>query len=198
MIERTYMGIDMRRDHSFRVLRPDLAATGSPDACTDCHGDRDAAELASRFPDSVHRGPHHATTFAAARRDPQAETPLLLDLAEWAGGPGVRATALDPLGAVADKGAAERVTRFFADPDPLVGAAAAGALRSLPPDDRLARLETVLSDPRRAVREASARALADERPDPSTPRGAALMLPASMVGRPDPARRFPRDSSSDR
>ena len=40
MIERTYMGIDRRSDHSFRVPRPDLAATGSPDACTDCHADR--------------------------------------------------------------------------------------------------------------------------------------------------------------
>ena len=41
MVERVYMGIDGRRDHSFRVPRPDLAAeTGAPDACTDCHSDR--------------------------------------------------------------------------------------------------------------------------------------------------------------
>jgi len=41
MIARTYMGIDRRRDHSFRIPRPDLAAeTGAPDACTDCHADR--------------------------------------------------------------------------------------------------------------------------------------------------------------
>ncbi|MCO8146128.1 HEAT repeat domain-containing protein [Rhodovulum tesquicola] len=179
MIERTYMGIDARRDHSFRVPRPDLAATGSPDACTDCHTDRDAAwaaaELAARFPDSAYRGPHHATTFAAARRDPQAQAPLLLDLADWSDGPGiVRATALDLLGAVADMDAAARVTRLLADPDPLVRGAAAGALRSLPPEDRIARLEPLLSDPLRSVREAAAKALADMPADPATPRGAAL------------------------
>ena len=62
MIERVYMGVDDRRDHSFRIPRPDLAAeTGSPDACTDCHIDRDAAwaaaEIEARFPDSPRRGP---------------------------------------------------------------------------------------------------------------------------------------------
>jgi predicted CXXCH cytochrome family protein len=179
MIERTYMGVDTRRDHSFRVPRPDLAATGSPDACTDCHTDRDAAwaaaELAARFPDSKYRGAHHATTFAAARSDPQAQAPLLLDLAEWSDGPGiVRATALDLLGAVADMGAADRVTRLLADPDPLVRAAAASALRSLPPDDRLVRLDPLLSDPMRSVREAAAKALADARPAPGTVRGQSL------------------------
>ena len=43
MTLRVYMGVDGRRDHSFRVPRPDLAAvTDAPDACTDCHEDRDA------------------------------------------------------------------------------------------------------------------------------------------------------------
>ena len=60
MIERTYMQIDGQRDHSFRIPRPDLTVeTGSPNACTDCHADRDAdwaaAEIASRFPGSRHR-----------------------------------------------------------------------------------------------------------------------------------------------
>ena len=34
--ERVYMGVDRRRDHGFRVPRPDLAAaTGAPDVCTE-------------------------------------------------------------------------------------------------------------------------------------------------------------------
>ena len=42
MPERTYMGVDRRRDHGFRVPRPDLAAaTGAPDVCTSCHADKD-------------------------------------------------------------------------------------------------------------------------------------------------------------
>jgi predicted CXXCH cytochrome family protein len=179
-IERAFMGIDLRRDHHFRIPRPDLAATGSPDACTDCHQDKDpawaAAELAARFPDSPHRSaPEYATTFAAARRDPQAKVGALLDIAEWPGGPGiVRATALDMIGAVPDMGAANRVARLLADPDPLVRAAAAGPLRSVPPEDRLTVLEPLLSDPLRSVRQAAAKALLDATPAPGTPAAAAL------------------------
>ena len=41
MPARTYMVVDPRRDHSFRVPRPDLsAALGTPNACTGCHRDR--------------------------------------------------------------------------------------------------------------------------------------------------------------
>ncbi|HEU4418387.1 MAG TPA: cytochrome c3 family protein, partial [Planctomycetota bacterium] len=37
----TYMGVDARHDHSFKVPRPDLAARfGVPDACTGCHRDQ--------------------------------------------------------------------------------------------------------------------------------------------------------------
>jgi len=36
-----YMGIDYRRDHSFRVPRPDLSEiNGSPNACNQCHTDK--------------------------------------------------------------------------------------------------------------------------------------------------------------
>jgi predicted CXXCH cytochrome family protein len=44
MPERTYMGVDSRRDHSFRI--PDPIASlrfGVPNACTQCHTDRDDA-----------------------------------------------------------------------------------------------------------------------------------------------------------
>ncbi len=39
--ETTYMEVDPRRDHSFRVPRPDLSLSlGTPNACTRCHLDR--------------------------------------------------------------------------------------------------------------------------------------------------------------
>ena len=179
MIERTYMGVDTRRDHSFRVPRPDLAATGSPDACTDCHKDRDpawaAAELRSRFPASRHQGPHFATAFATARQDPALAVPQLLAIAEEPDGPGiVRATALEHLAEAGDAAVADRVGRLLLDPDPRVRSAAAGALRALPPDERLVRLAPLLADPLRAVREATAKALLDARPVPGTPEATAL------------------------
>jgi predicted CXXCH cytochrome family protein len=165
MIERTYMGIDARRDHSFRVPRPDISVTtGAPNACTDCHRDRDpawaAAELERRFPDSTHRGPHFATVFAQARWDAAQRAGELLDLAADPQAAGiVRATALDLLTPVSDPAVADRAAPLLADPDPLVRAAAAGVQRGTPPEARLAQLSPALGDPVRAVRIAAARAL---------------------------------------
>ena len=70
MIERTYMGIDGRRDHSFRIPRPDLSIeTRAPNSCGDCHSDQSArwaAEAIERwYPDNTHRGPHFSQTIAA-------------------------------------------------------------------------------------------------------------------------------------
>ena len=42
MTGKYYMGNDFRRDHSFRIPRPDLSLKyGSPNACTGCHEDKD-------------------------------------------------------------------------------------------------------------------------------------------------------------
>jgi Tfp pilus assembly protein PilF len=54
MPETTYMVVDPRRDHSFRIPRPDLSIdTDIPNACTGCHKDRTARwagrEIAARF-----------------------------------------------------------------------------------------------------------------------------------------------------
>ncbi|WP_295800017.1 multiheme c-type cytochrome [uncultured Microbulbifer sp.] len=41
MTDKVYMQVDARRDHSFRVPRPDLSQSiGSPNACTGCHADK--------------------------------------------------------------------------------------------------------------------------------------------------------------
>ncbi len=41
MTGQTYMEVDFRRDHSFRVPRPDLSAEfGTPNACNSCHEDQ--------------------------------------------------------------------------------------------------------------------------------------------------------------
>jgi predicted CXXCH cytochrome family protein len=181
MPERTYMQVDGRRDHGFRVPRPDLAATGTPDTCTGCHADRApawaAAEIAHRFPASAHRGPHFATAFAAARRDPAAQADALTALAgrpELAGI--VRASALDLLAPVADATIADRSAPLLADSDPLVRAAAATLQRALPAGPRLDRLLPSLRDPTRAVRIAAAKAMLG-----TSPSGASEAARASLA-----------------
>ena len=162
MPARTYMGVDERRDHGFRVPRPDVSvALGTPNACTQCHADETDAWAADRAAEwwGTPRRPHFAEALAAARRgDPEAG-PGLRRLVEDADQPAiVRATALEHLPPYGP-GAVESAVAAAADPDPLVRAAAAVALEHLDPQRRIAALVPLLDDPLRAVRIEAARAL---------------------------------------
>ncbi|MFV0280682.1 MAG: multiheme c-type cytochrome [Rhodoblastus sp.] len=165
MMARVYMGVDKRRDHSFRVPRPDLsAAIGVPDTCNDCHKDKTAAwaqdELKKRFPHSLHRGGHFATVFAQANVNPLHQADALLAIAADAGQAGiVRATALDLLRPAADPKIAARAQPLLRDGDPIVRAAAAMLQRGIPAPERVLVLAPVLSDTVKSVRIAAAKEL---------------------------------------
>lgn len=165
MIERIYMGIDGRRDHSFRVPRPDLTVKiGTPNPCNDCHADKSASwatsELEKRFPDSTHRGTHYGEIFAAAWQDPGSMGNELLAIAEQDTFPGiVRATALDLLRANTTPDIAKRAATLIEDKDPIVRAAALALQQNVPPTERIQTIIPALSDPVRSVRMAAARLL---------------------------------------
>ena len=99
MPTRTYMGVDVRRDHALRIPRPDLdASTGAPDACTGCHKGQDA-QWAVKAIDGWFQHPrrdtHYGETFAAARRQDPSVVPQLAKLIEDTTQPAiVRATAV--------------------------------------------------------------------------------------------------------
>ena len=164
MPAQTYMVVDPRRDHSFRVPRPDLSVIlGTPNACTRCHDDRDngwAAETVAGWSDAPPPS-HFAETIAAGRAgDPEASD----DLVALAGDPAqpaiVRATALEllrPFGQTGLSAARSALT----DDDPLVRVAAAGGLEALAPEARRAALQPLVTDPARAVRIEAARLLAE-------------------------------------
>lgn len=184
MIERTYMGIDGRRDHSFRVPRPDLGARiNAPDACTDCHGDRTqdwaAGEIRARFPDGRWQQAHYGDTLYAGRQDPLAAGEDLLALALDPTQPGiVRASAARMLHNVDLAGLADRSAALLQDPDPLVRAAAARLQAAAPPETRIRRLQPLLSDPLASVRIDTARALIDLSPQGLTASQGALLRAA--------------------
>ena len=186
MIERLYMGNDGRRDHSFRIPRPDLAAqTGAPDACTDCHTDQTAAwaatGIAAWYPDSANRGAHYGQTLAAGRLDPQGAGYDLAALALDPDEPGiVRATALWLMEVAGHADLATRTQDLLDDPDPAVRAAAIGAQRAAPPQERVLRLVPALSDPILTVRIAAARALLDA-PVARLPRTSAADLQSALA-----------------
>jgi Tfp pilus assembly protein PilF len=164
----TYMVVDPRHDHSFRIPRPDLTETiGVPNACTGCHAGQSAGWAAAKVADWY--GPRR-------RREPQFGTALA---AERSGGPGwrdalialagdstqpaiVRATALDRLGARLDRLAQPAVTAGLTVADPLMRLAATGAADRLPADQRLRALLPLTADPLRAIRLEAARLLAGQ------------------------------------
>ncbi|CTQ55288.1 decaheme c-type cytochrome, DmsE family [Roseibium album] len=172
MIERTYMGIDGRRDHSFRVPRPDLSAKiGTPNACNDCHEDKTAAwaaaELETRFPDSGHRGPHFGVTFDAARKGTSGLGKDLLAIATQESFPAiVRASALDLLSTQANADLANQAAPLLDDDHPLVRAAAIKLQETVPESERLERVLRALEDPVKSVRVEAARQLLGLRRSP--------------------------------
>ncbi|KUJ81887.1 multiheme c-type cytochrome [Ruegeria profundi] len=160
MIERVYMGVDGRRDHSFRIPRPDLGL--GEDACTDCHEGEDQAwaaeQIAAWFPDSARRTPHFGTAFHAASTG-QADGPdALLKIATNAEAAGiVRATAAYLLQPFASAEVAAQTAPLLLDPDPLVRANAAPLQRQAMLQDQVQRLEPLLSDPTLNVRISAAK-----------------------------------------
>jgi tetratricopeptide (TPR) repeat protein len=165
--ERTYMGVDARSDHNFRIPRPDLSIqTGASNTCIDCHTDRTAAwaaeQIAMRFPDTGQRGPNSSLVFAAARLETGGDDEGLIALAEYTALAGiVRASALDQLRATASEEIAARAAPLIIDADPLVRAAAIALQRRASPPDRVKRIIGAFKDPVKLVRIAAAREFLD-------------------------------------
>lgn len=175
MPARTYMVVDPRRDHSFRVPRPDLTASlGTPNACNNCHGDRSTQWSVEHFQRWYGAGPrdkHFGETLAAARKGIPGLAADLNRLARASHLPAiVRATAISLLDNYPGGSAADVLGELAKDPSPLVRAAAVEALGSLPPHQRELLLQAALEDPVRMVRTLAGRSLAGPAPAGLSPR----------------------------
>jgi tetratricopeptide (TPR) repeat protein len=166
MPARTYMVVDPRRDHSFRVPRPDLSvALGTPNVCMGCHQDQPPAWAADHIvrwygPTSLARRPHFAPALDAGRRGLLAAEKALATLATDQSQPGIaRATALSLLPEYLSPASRPAVDAALGDANPLVRATALAALEPLPLVERVRLAAPRLRDAVRAVRLAAARVL---------------------------------------
>jgi predicted CXXCH cytochrome family protein len=162
----TYMIVDPRHDHSFRVPRPDLAdSLGVPDVCAGCHRDRPKGWAAQELEKRLGHVPSGFQTFAEAFHAADREAPgaagLLARIANDGAQPAIvrasaiaRSSGLDPPLAGID------LRRALSDPDPLLRAAAAEAIAASDANPWLTALVPLLRDPVRGVRIEAARALA--------------------------------------
>lgn len=166
MPPKNFMVVDARNDHSFRVPRPDLSLEiGTPNACTACHAERDAAWAAATveewFGSARAEQPHYGEALHAARTWSPEAIPALIDVVENDESPAiVRATALSLLGERPSPRLPGIVERAARERDPLVRAAAADAMATLEPSAMLSVGLPLLDDPALAVRIAAAFSLA--------------------------------------
>ena len=141
---RTYMVVDRRHDHSFRIPRPDLSVKlGTPNACTDCHADK-SPEWAANAIESWY-GPNrmgfqkYAQAFHAAWSDqPNAETLLAAVASDHETPAFARASALTELAAHVSPANVNLATSGISDPDPMVRIGALDMLEGMPPSANLA------------------------------------------------------------
>jgi tetratricopeptide (TPR) repeat protein len=166
MMERPYMQVDWRADHSFRVPRPDLtAAIETPNACAQggCHADKSLSwqlEAQRRWYGQA-RKPHYGTTLAAGRAGAPEARPELIRLARDPLQPTIaRATALTLLDRYPAADSAAALRDALLAPEPLLRRTAIATLALPDPAERAKLLAPLLSDPVRAVRMAAVSALA--------------------------------------
>jgi predicted CXXCH cytochrome family protein len=167
---RFYMGNDFRRDHSFRVPRPDLTVKyNTPNACNDCHQEKDAqwADLAVADWFGKKRKSHFSEVLAQSQAQPEIVIEPLLKLLNNQAEPAIaRASAaqiLAPLTYI--QTVLIGMKNALTDQDALVRTIAAQGFVDIPVSDKLQPLLSLLDDPVRSVRITAARGLIEIQTD---------------------------------
>ncbi len=166
MSARTYMVVDPRHDHSFRIPRPDLSVKlGTPNACNDCHSDKAPQWAAAAVEDWF--GPNrkgfqaYGAAFHASRTDQPDAAALLAIIAADEKAPAVaRAGALAELAPRVSPANIGVARGALTDPDPVVRIGALDMLENLPGGQIWPLVAPLLSDPVRGVRIRAASLLA--------------------------------------
>jgi len=156
MPSRDYMVIDGRRDHSFRLPRPDLSvATGSPNACGNCHETEGAEWAATKIVDwyGDQRAAHYAQALHAGRQSAAGANAMLASAAVNTLFPGIaRATALSLLTAPLDSASIGAIRTGIGNPDGLIRLGALLALQAAPSELQVQAALGSLEDPLLVVR----------------------------------------------
>lgn len=157
---KTFMGNDHRRDHSFRIPRPDQSIVwDTPNACTSCHKDKSNTWAADAIKKNY--GPTRAYHFSddllpGSELTDKSEKHLLKLLADTLQPEIARATAVYYLGNIPTQQSANALIEALKDKKPLVRYHALRALDNFPPQIWQSVAYQNLTDKVRAVRIASA------------------------------------------
>jgi predicted CXXCH cytochrome family protein len=155
---RTYMVVDTRHDHSFRIPRPDLTVKlGTANACNDCHKDKSAEWAASAiegwFGPNREGFQNYAKAFHAAWNDQSDAAKLLEAVAADNTVPSfARASALTQLSSRMSPSNVSLARSGLSDPDPMVRIGALDMLQDVPAAQLWPIVSPLLSDPSFGVR----------------------------------------------
>ena len=173
MTSQTYMGIDERHDHSFRIPRPDLSEKiGVPNACAGCHEEgqgpnvnRWAAKVIAEHFNHAEKPPkpeHFGEALFAARRGKKTAEAGLVNVAVDSQMPGiVRGTALSLLDGYSRTSGSRAIEQGLKSADPLVRMGAIRGSGRWPGQRQWRALKPLLNDPLLAIRMEAVAALAD-------------------------------------
>jgi predicted CXXCH cytochrome family protein len=160
MAAKTYMGNDHRRDHSFRIPRPDQSVKyGTPNACNGCHKNESTKWAA----DAViqHYGKERAYHFSddlipGSLINDKSEAHLIKLISDFKQPEIARATAANYLGLIASEAAVNALVKALSDEKALVRFHALMSLQNFDPVYWKAAAPACLTDKVRAVRIAAA------------------------------------------
>jgi len=167
MPTRAYMGVDVRRDHSYRIPRPVFTERfGVPNTCNACHAKKSvrwAAEYVTKWygrkdTDSL----HYATILHAGHTGSPDAPALLVRLSGDRNAPVIaRATALSMLQRYPEAVSAEAVRRGLIDGEPLLRLGAVQALSVIPSSEQFYQAKHLLKDDLLGIRVEATGALLD-------------------------------------
>ncbi len=166
MPARTYMGVDSRNDHSFRIPRPDISVEMKeiPNACNLCHTDKDASwstDAMKKWYGKIPVGKQNFAHSLQALRNNDKEAPKELYSVLMNNQPNIaKATATTYLGFYPNKQTYTTVLQMLRNSDPQIRRSALISLENFPPKMRMKQTFEMIDDPIKIVRIEAARQLA--------------------------------------
>jgi tetratricopeptide (TPR) repeat protein len=165
MTGRIYMGNDFRRDHSFRIPRPDQSVNyNTPNACSECHDDKSNQWAADAVVEwyGQERAYHFSDALTWGSTRSHEAVPSLIALIENTEQPDIaRATAIWYLGQIGTQEAVQTILNQLNDPAPTIKIESMNALMNVQMPDLVQWIPPLLRDSVRGVRITAANTLAD-------------------------------------
>lgn len=156
MTGKYYMGNDYRRDHSFRIPRPDQSLKyGTPNACTQCHEDKDNQWAWDNYLKlfGQPKNKHFSDLLASGLRGEENGFNHLLELAKDTIYPEIaRASAVKGMSNYLNANRIDNMLSFLNDDSPLVKGATLDALSEINSADYVNYFLPLLEDGKRSVR----------------------------------------------